>query len=237
MVLNFKKIKNIDLSQLADNISRKDLKPVMNSPAGYAHYKLLAYIAYQLNNSIIIDIGTHHGLSCLALSVNRENKVITYDITPDKFGCIIPDNVERRIGNIFDLKEESTLLESDFIFLDAAHRGDFELQVYKYLKNNNYKGFIVYDDIHWSNDMIKFWDAISDDIKTDITYMGHGDGDGPNGCISGTGLVDFGGKIEILATAEDSIQLSDTEKAEIKSALFNSITTEKIPAGSTWWNK
>ena len=44
-------------------------------------------------------------------------------------------------------------------------------------------------------------------------------------------------KIEILATAEDSIQLSDTEKAEIKSALFNSTTIEKIPDGSTWWKK
>ena len=241
MILDAQKVRKIDLSHFVDNITREDLKKWINAPAGYSHYKLLAHVAQQLNDSLIIDIGTHHGLSCLALSVNEKNKVITYDISDQKFGSIIPDNVERRVGNIFDLKGESILLDADFIFLDTAHLGDFELQVYEYLRDNNYKGFIIYDDIHFSNEMVNFWNKIPNDIKTDLTYMGHGEGRGQNpdvpGIMAGTGMVDFNNKVKLADKEEDRDPLTDSEKDDIKSALSNSIGTKTIHSGNTWWNQ
>ena len=39
--------------------------------------------------------------------------------------------------------------------LDTAHTGDFETEVYMFLKNNSYKGILILDDIHYNNQMIK----------------------------------------------------------------------------------
>ena len=44
--------------------------------------------------------------------------------------------------------------------------------------------------------MYYFWSAIKN-RKIDLTLIGHGDGDGPNGNISGTGIVDFNNNIDI----------------------------------------
>jgi hypothetical protein len=65
------------------------------------------------------------------------------------------------------------------------------------LKKNNYKGLLLLDDIHWSDEMIECWNKI-DSTKYDITDIGHGDGSGPKGNISGTGLVTFAEKIELV---------------------------------------
>jgi hypothetical protein len=91
---------------------------------------------------------------------------------------------------------EKKLLKAELIFLDTAHNGDFENQVLNYLNNNNYKGILLIDDIYWNGKMYYFWSAIKN-RKIDLTFIGHGDGDGPNGNISGTGIVDFNNNIEI----------------------------------------
>ena len=44
--------------------------------------------------------------------------------------------------------------------------------------------------------MYYFWSAIKN-RKIDLTFIAHGDGDGPNGNISGTGIVDFNNIIDI----------------------------------------
>ena len=42
------------------------------------HYHLLAYLSNMVNNSTIIDTGTHRGSSALALSYNQSNKQILH---------------------------------------------------------------------------------------------------------------------------------------------------------------
>ena len=95
------------------------------------------------------------------------------------------------------MNEQHLLLTSDFIFLDTAHSGEFEWEVYCYLRANKYDGFIIYDDIHWSPAMEEFWSKIPNDKKYDLSEIGHGGGKGPNGNTSGTGLVYFESKVSI----------------------------------------
>ena len=84
--------------------------------------------------------------------------------------------------------------------MDTYHDGVFETQVFNYLLKNNYKGIIVLDDIHWSQEMIDFWKKIKIE-KHDITFLGHEGGLGPMGNISGTGIIDFSTKkIKITGT-------------------------------------
>ena len=200
----YDEIRKIDNSPLKKHLKRRKYKKIINGRAGREHYKLLTYLGLQLQGKFIVELGTHHGLSSLALSVNPTNEIRTYDIVAGPALHHQPSNVTRVIGNIFDLHEEHYLLKADLIFLDTAHTGEFEWQVYSYLKKNNYRGIIVYDDILWSDEMVAFWQKI-DVPKYDITDIGHGGGKGPRGNISGTGVVDFSNQIVIKRSPENSI--------------------------------
>ena len=187
MEINYTKIKNTDLSHLIPLITRKGMAELINGPAGEEHYKLLGYITHTLTNVKILELGTHNGTSSTALSDNPTNQVRTYDVE-DLYNNNhngVYNNITRIVGNmgtkdnpykgnIFDLNEQHYMLEADFIFLDTAHLGDFEWKVYEYLRDNNYKNFIIFDDIHLELAMQKFWSKIPNDIKYDITEIGHG---------------------------------------------------------------
>ena len=193
MIINKTLVDAIDLTPYVHLITRKDHKPIFLAPAGENHYKLLAYIATQINDELIIELGTHEGTSSTALAINKSNKIVTFDVKNMYTIAEQPLNVERKIGNIFNLGMQDMLLQSAFIFLDTAHRGDFEWEVYSFLKENNYKGILVLDDIHWNKPMKEFWNNI-DTLKYDITNLGHGIC--PAG-VAGTGIVDFSNQVVI----------------------------------------
>jgi hypothetical protein len=182
-----KDLRHIDLTPYVNQITRNDHKKLFLDPPGKNHYPLLAYLSNQLSNSLIVELGTHHGTSSLALSVNTTNHIVSYDVRDLYSVKPQPSNLTRRIGDIFELNQESILLDAALIFLDTAHTGEFESKVYKYLRDNDYQGILVLDDIHWNVPMKLFWNSI-DITKYDITDIGHGIcPDGP----AGTGIVDF----------------------------------------------
>ena len=191
--LNKQALLEIDLSPYVSNINRADHKKNFVAPPGQNHYYLLAYLSFQFDNSLIVELGTHHGTGTLALSLNQSNRVVTYDVR-DVFGIKpVPTNVERVVGNIFKLGQQPLLLDAAFIFLDTAHLGDFEWEVYSFLLENNYKGILLLDDIHWNKPMKEFWNKITT-TKYDVTHLGHGVC--PDG-MAGTGLVDFNNQVAI----------------------------------------
>ena len=176
----------------AQAISAIDLRPISRYAAceqyrGYfldtdfkEHYQLLAYLSTHFQDATFFDIGTLKGYSALALSYNNANRVISYDIADFK-DLVNPEqlsNIEYRIGNAL---EASELLLSAMILLDTAHDGEFESQVYSFLKQNHYEGLLILDDIHLNDPMKQFWASI-DMPKEDLTDIGH---------WSGTGIVDF----------------------------------------------
>lgn len=142
------------------------------------HYELLAYLSEQVNNITIYDIGSATGQSALALSFNKTNKIISYDIV-DLCKVENPGNIEFVIGNFF---EDENLLKSPLIIFDVdPHNGIIEKEFYKWVKDNNYKGTILFDDINLNQPMKEFWSSIEEE-KHDISSYGH---------WSGTGLVVF----------------------------------------------
>lgn len=172
--LNLKKFNNISLGE-----------DFFKNP-GDQHYKLLAYLSTLFNNVVIIEIGTHFGESAIALSYNENNTVYTFDIidktSQDKklrnnINYIIDDvmtNVDTRN------KWKETILSSAFIFLDVdPHNGIMEYDFYLFLKNNNYQGFVICDDIWYFKEMRdNFWYKIEDKFKYDISNLGHWSGTG-----------------------------------------------------------
>ena len=88
-------------------------------------------------------------------------------------------NIIRHIENIFteNINDESKklLLESDIIFMDAGdHTGKtYENFLISFLRKNNYKGLVIWDDIFLNNDMIDVWNSIPNNEKINITNIGH----------------------------------------------------------------
>ena len=164
-------------------------------------------ISKQLKNSKILEIGTHNGNSSVALSYgnlfNNNIQIDTFDImnllqeNPKKY--FEKYNVNYYLENLFneDIREKykTKILSYDIIFIDIdPHEGILEYDFLIWLKNNNYNGLIIFDDIHLGLNhiannyrptqctMTAFWEKIDKDFKKDLTYIGH---------HSGTGLVCF----------------------------------------------
>ncbi len=145
--------------------------------AGLEHYRLLAYISKLYNGVTLLDIGSYQGSSAIALSFNKKNKVISYDIEqqPEIVEINIP-NIKFIKGNV--LKDEIT---APFILIDTYHDGTFEQDFVNHLVKINYKGLVMFDDIHLNEEMSNFWNGLKNE-KYDLTEIGH---------HSGTGIVIF----------------------------------------------
>ena len=156
-------------------------------PAGQEHYRLLRYLAKQINGPIV-EIGTHAATSVVALSVDTTHPIVTYDVVNVK---------EREFDDLTtvtfrlcefsdDIEYRDFILAAPMIFIDAPHDGAFEMYCYQWLKDNGYKGLTIWDDIHLNEPMRQFWSNI-DLSKQDLTKYGH---------ITGTGAIFFGDDVE-----------------------------------------
>lgn len=161
---------------------------------GVNHYHLFANISKQINNATIIDLGTFRGLSALAWSYNESNMVHTFDMAYDYTGrhhTVYQDqrilkkcNINNYLINIFiediDNNMKELILKSNIIFMDAGDHLSQKLEFFliNFLKTNNYKGLVIWDDIYLNEDMIGIWNSIPNDEKIDITKYGHFSGTG-----------------------------------------------------------
>jgi len=92
---------------------------------GKEHYRLLSYISSLFNYCNIIDLGTHRGMSALALSYNETNRIYSFDIVDNVTEQVIKDksNIKFIHDNLWesDIQEKwkELILKSEFIFLDV----------------------------------------------------------------------------------------------------------------------
>lgn len=184
--MEFEKITNQDLdnlpmSDLSDLINLEEYKKYFLCNSSIEHYRLLSYISLSNDNITLLDIGTLKGSSALAMSINPKNKVVSFDVSHNLDLSQIPQNVTFLIDDVTKLQYRELVLESKYILLDTYHDGTFEKVFYDYLKEINYKGFLLLDDINLNQEMISFWNQI-DLPKIDISSLGH---------ITGTGVVTF----------------------------------------------
>lgn len=149
-------------------------------PSGREHYRLLTYISKLFKNECLLDIGTCNGCSAIALSENDTNLIESYDVVNYMDGDYIDKkNINFYLKDI--LEDKSKILNTRFIMLDTNHDGIFENKFYAVLKEMNFKGLLLLDDIFLNQDMKSFWNSITEE-KFDITSVGHN---------TGTGLVYF----------------------------------------------
>lgn len=191
--------------------------------AGTEHYKLLAEISQQLKSGAkVADIGSFYGTSALALSINEEIEITTYDI--NKF---IPEDCPKTPLTRPNIKQKimrgqddiEYLVQCDFILLDVdPHDGKQEKEILDLLIEHKFRGILCCDDINMSRDMKEFWNNIPENLKKyDVSYLGH---------WTGTGLIVFDPEyidiyippkyIEINVMTDDSENNIDMNEDNIK---------------------
>lgn len=145
-------------------------------PSGKEHYRLLSFISKLYNDEMLCDVGTCNGCSSISLSEEPTNIVKTFDVVDYKEpGVIDKINIEFNMKNILD--DKSIFSKTRFVMLDTNHDGVFENLFYSALKEINYKGILLLDDIHLNPEMKLFWKSILEE-KYDLTSKGHSTGTG-----------------------------------------------------------
>jgi len=192
-LLNLYNIKTLNYDEYFKNIY--NFKDYFFEEPSKQHYRLLSYMSTLYDGVHILDIGTHVGDSCMALSYNENNIVYTFDIRDDvEYDKNIKKNIKFNFEDILTNNEnrekwKDIILNSAFIFLDVdPHNGNMEYDFYLFLKENDYKGFVICDDIWYFKDMRNnFWYKIPFENKYDISEFGH---------WSGTGIFTFNPEIK-----------------------------------------
>lgn len=135
----------------------------------------------------IVELGTSLGITTAYLaSANKQSKVVTLEgadaiaqIAKQHFQRLQLKNIQLVVGH-FDETLLGVMNEAckiDFVFVDGNHAFEPTLRYFKtILPYTHTDTVMVFDDIHWSAEMEKAWDAIRNDsavtLSIDLFFMG-----------------------------------------------------------------
>jgi hypothetical protein len=178
-------IHDVDLTHLLSYAS-EDVRDYLILGAGLEQYKLLAHLSSQLpSGSLVGDLGTLFGNSAIALASNPFVQVLTCDPVDHFYGATV--KYKTLVNVVYEqcpaIELIPKLLDAKLILVDIGnHEGILEAEVVNYLLDHDYKGILVFDDIHFNKEMQLFWDEILLDTvgmkKYDVTKIGHWSGSG-----------------------------------------------------------
>ncbi|MDQ2794308.1 MAG: class I SAM-dependent methyltransferase [Bacteroidota bacterium] len=154
--------------------------------------KKLAQLLFRLVNYLrpatVLELGTSLGLTTAYLAAaDSRSRVVTFEGCPnvagvarETFAALSLGNVEVVEGNL-DHTLAPTLATLgapvDFAFFDGNHRYEPTLRYFEQcLAHRTDESVFVFDDIHWSADMERAWEAIKahPDVRltVDLFYIG-----------------------------------------------------------------
>lgn len=172
-----KTLNSIEMIKILESIPKDDSNfQYIDQPAGKEHYRLLLWLGSQVNGKIM-ELGSLRGHSAFCLAQSG-NQVISYDIENQISLNYKPRNINFRISDKGHLLIDDSF---DLIFIDTMHDGIYEREVLNHLREINWKGIVLMDDIVLFEELSKLWQEIQEQ-KADWTDIGH---------HSGTGIIWF----------------------------------------------
>lgn len=180
LIIDYNLINSIDLS---DTIKLAKLMPSQFFE-GKQPYHLYAYISTLFENTNILDIGTEWGNSALALSYNKKNTIISYDIEDHGIDKIIKDNIIFKTMDFMSDKIDWKNISVILIDVDP-HDSIQERKMLKFLEDIEWKGLLILDDIGPMFPHMNIWfHTIKHEKYILDPQIAH---------YSGTGIINFGG--------------------------------------------
>lgn len=187
------KVKDMDLSEL-EPLSIVDGPDF--SEAGIEAYKFYAYLSTLFDRIKIVEVGTRYGKSALALSYNKNNRVVSFDILEQGASAIRRENITFVIADFTQVGGDWSKVDVIMIDVDP-HDGIKEREFMKFLYSIGWEGLLILDDIlpNWPAniqganpvEMNNWWNSLTEE-KYDVSDVGH---------FSGTGIVVMGNKFTV----------------------------------------
>ena len=162
------------------DIARNALKPPKYS-------RLLFRIANYFKSHTILELGTSLGITtCYLAHADHAAEVVTMEGVPSiaalassQFEQMGLKNIKLVEGN-FDETLSPTLSELpklDFVYLDGNHRVEPTMRYFNTINSSLHKdSVVVFDDIHWSEEMEQAWEKIKTDnrvtLSIDLFFIG-----------------------------------------------------------------
>jgi hypothetical protein len=218
MVIDFEEVRKFSNEPLerVRGFTIEEYEKYMMAPAGKEHYALLNYISNTYGDCRhITDIGTRYVSSALALSSNLKTPVWTFDLpSSNERQAAFRGKSEsewqselRAVGANITFYNVDLMQVSDdefkkfigtwFVMLDTHHRPytkPFEREFFKRVLETGFKGLLLLDDINEHDEMRRWWTEVQDAAAAS-GYRAYSLS--PVGHWSGTGLVDFSGKLVV----------------------------------------
>lgn len=156
-----------------------------SKPAKYG--RLLFRLARYLNPMNVVELGTSVGLSsCYMALSNPDVKLTTIEGCPsiaevakNNFQKAGIQNIQLITGNFDNVLPNllKSLPAVDFVFIDGNHRKEPTIAYFEQcIKKSVNDTCIIFDDIHWSDEMEQAWHNIihhnSVTLSIDIFFMG-----------------------------------------------------------------
>ena len=152
--------------------------------------KKYAQLLYRMVNyyrpSQVIELGTSLGITTSYLASNAGVTVHTLEgsqaiasIAEKTFTSLGIKNIKQHIGNFDDIFPPMlpNALHPLFVFIDGNHRKAPTLQYFETVRMHAKEStIIVFDDIHWSEEMEEAWEVIKNDpsvtLSIDLFFIG-----------------------------------------------------------------
>jgi predicted O-methyltransferase YrrM len=142
--------------------------------------QLLFRLVWHSKSTNILELGTSLGFSTSYLaSTNTKSHVVTIEGCPQiskfaqqTFNKLNLSNITLINGSIDETLSEALLKlkKLDFVFVDANHRYEPTLKYFHQILPFVHEGSImVFDDIYWSKEMKRAWEAIKDHERVSIS--------------------------------------------------------------------
>lgn len=171
-------VKGLKKKRVVQEIAASSLKPVK-----YAQllYRLVKY--FQPNE--VLELGTSLGITTSYLATAQRTAQVTTlegsatiaSLAQQTFEQLQINNINSVIGNFDDTLKTVTDKNYDFIFIDGNHRKEPTLRYFQQLLDCiGNETVIVFDDIHWSQEMEEAWEEIkvhpSVTLTVDLFFIG-----------------------------------------------------------------
>lgn len=142
--------------------------------------KLFFRLIQELQPKTIVELGTSLGITTIYLAKSAPNSTIlsfegcpeTARVAQRNFNQINVENVEIILGNIDETLPQaiSSLTSIDFAYFDANHRYKPTISYFEAclpLAHND--SIFIFDDIYWSEEMMKAWEEIKQHPQVTLT--------------------------------------------------------------------
>lgn len=169
-------------------VNKRTISAIAKSSAKPKKFgQLLFRIVREYQPATMLELGTSLGITTTYMSLaNQGSTLLTMEGSPaiaqkasQNFNELGLGNIKVEQGNFDDTLPEviQALSSVDFAFIDGNHRQEpTERYFLELLSRTNNESILIFDDIHWSQEMEKAWETIKNHpsvrCSVDLFFIG-----------------------------------------------------------------